>query len=72
MDHIVAHVGARPRDRDAVDRRIIRDLQQRTGRVIDSQDEVGGYPTATPTHRKLRIPTEDIDAWLTTLARDLE
>ncbi len=72
IDHIVAHVGARPKDRDAVDQRILRDLQQRTGRIIDSQDEVGGYPNPPPTHRKLQIPTADITTWLATLARDLE
>jgi len=30
--------------RDAVDKRIIRDVLGGTGRVIDSQDEVGGWP----------------------------
>lgn len=72
IDHIAAHVGARPKDRDAIDQRIIRDLQQRTGRIIDSQDEVGGYPNPPPTYRKLQIPTADITTWLATLARDLE
>jgi len=30
--------------RDAVDRRVINDVLKGTGRVIDSQDEVGGWP----------------------------
>jgi len=30
--------------RDAVDARIIADVRQRTGKIIDSQKEVGGWP----------------------------
>jgi len=30
--------------RDAVDRRVIASIRQRGGRIIDSQDEVGGWP----------------------------
>ena len=41
---VLAGAGAtRPR-RDAVDRRVIRDVREQTGRVIDSPAEVGGYP----------------------------
>ena len=41
---IIADAGAFPWARDSVDIRIINDLQQGTGRIIDSQAEVGGYP----------------------------
>jgi hypothetical protein len=30
--------------RDAVDQRLINDFKQRTGKLINSQDEVGGWP----------------------------
>ena len=30
--------------RDAVDERLIRDVKSRSGKLIDSQDEVGGWP----------------------------
>ena len=40
---VIAHGGASIA-RDAVDRRIISDVLGGTGRVIDSQDEVGGWP----------------------------
>jgi pectate lyase len=41
---VLAGAGAtRPR-RDAVDARIVRDVEQRTGRIIDSQKDVGGWP----------------------------
>lgn len=72
LDYIVEHAGARPQDRDDVDNRIIRDFQNRRGRVINSQNEVGGYPKARATARKLNIPEESIDTWLNKLARELE
>ncbi|MBN2308011.1 MAG: right-handed parallel beta-helix repeat-containing protein [Candidatus Hydrogenedentes bacterium] len=71
LEHVIRHVGARPKDRDAVDARIIRDLQSRRGCVIDSQDEVGGYPDPSMTQRPLEVP-DDVDAWLNQLAAELE
>jgi len=41
---VLAGVGAtRPR-RDAVDTRVVGEVESRTGRVIDSQEDVGGWP----------------------------
>ncbi len=40
---ILAQAGASLR-RDVVDERVIADVRNRTGRLIDSQDEVGGWP----------------------------
>lgn len=40
---VLDHAGA-SHARDAVDERIIADVRNRTGRVISSQDEVGGWP----------------------------
>lgn len=40
---VLAHVGA-GRVRDAVDTRIIEGVRARTGRIIDSQTQVGGWP----------------------------
>jgi hypothetical protein len=48
---ILADVGAAFPERDAVDNHIINDVINGTGRIIDSQDEVGGWPelkSATP------------------------
>ena len=72
VEYIARHVGARPRERDAVDERIISNLLQRQGRIIDSQDEVGGYPVVQPVTRKLKIPDSQIEAWLARLAEELE
>jgi hypothetical protein len=41
---VLANAGARPWDRDAADRRIVQDVRQGTGRVIDDENQVGGYP----------------------------
>jgi hypothetical protein len=40
---VLAHAGASLK-RDAVDERIVRDVRSHTGKMIDSQDEVGGWP----------------------------
>lgn len=48
---VEAEAGARPWARDAVDRRILAEVRDGTGRVIDDESEVGGYPTAEPTQR---------------------
>ena len=42
---VLAGVGAtRPR-RDAVDARVVREVESRSGRIIDSQQDVGGWPS---------------------------
>lgn len=64
VNYIVKHVGARPWDRDETDKRFIREFLERKGRIIDSQDEVGGYPTPGKTTRRLDVPVEGIEAWL--------
>ena len=42
---VLAGAGATRPDRDAVDKRIVREVQSRSGRIIDSPRDVGGYPT---------------------------
>jgi len=44
---VLAHAGAGP-VRDAVDARIVEGVRGRTGRLIDSQSEVGGWPGLDP------------------------
>jgi hypothetical protein len=41
---VLADVGARPWDRDAVDRRLVEEARKGGGKIIDSEKEVGGYP----------------------------
>jgi hypothetical protein len=44
FDHVLAHAGARPRDRDEVDERVVADVASMTPRIIDSPNDVGGWP----------------------------
>jgi pectate lyase len=50
-ESVLRNAGARPWDRDIVDRRILADTAEGRGRVIDSEQEVGGYPTQTSTNQ---------------------
>ena len=70
--YIISHAGARPQDRDKIDKRIIQDFIDRKGQIIDSQEEVGGYPNHEKTYRKIDVPEKDIEGWLLILADELE
>ena len=72
VDHVLKHAGARPKDRDAVDKRIVQGVRDRTGQIIDSQDEVGGYPESKMTTRQLDVPDRDLAAWLRGMAAQVE
>lgn len=72
VDYITTNVGARPKDRDSIDQRIIDDFLKRDGKIIDSQEEVGGYPDYRETFRKLTIPKKNIEKWLAKMAAELE
>lgn len=71
VDYIVEHAGARPKDRDATDKRIISEFKERKGRIINSQNDVGGYPKTEMTVRKLDIPKTNVEAWLDTVAEEV-
>jgi pectate lyase len=49
--HVLTTVGARPWDRDAHDVRLIADVAESRGEIIDHEDEVGGYPVQPETRR---------------------
>jgi hypothetical protein len=50
QDAVVRDVGARPWDRDHNDARVVADTIEGRGKIIDSEDEVGGYPHDGETH----------------------
>ncbi len=54
--YVTSNAGARPADRDAVDLRVVDDVINGTGRIIDSQSEVGGWPTLAQNTRVLALP----------------
>lgn len=68
---VARFAGARPALRDAIDTRIVREALTGGARIIDSQDEVGGYPTPAPTTRALEVPDTGRRAWLEQMAREV-
>ena len=72
VEQVIRNAGARPKDWDETDQRIIREFVERKGRVIDSQDDAGGYPREIMTKPPLDIPSESVDEWLAKLAADVE
>jgi hypothetical protein len=66
-DYVLRTVGARPWQRDPIDQRIVDSALKREGRIIDSQEEVGGYPRRASTRRELGTIPEGAEArrqWL--------
>ncbi len=51
QDAVIANAGATPWNRDPIDRRIVADVIEGRGAIVDSQDEVGGYPQYPATRR---------------------
>jgi len=70
--HALAHAGARPADRTRHDERAVSDVRNAEGSVIDSQEEVGGYPNLTENDRSLDVPDDDLGAWLYAHTRAVE
>jgi len=61
QDVVIANAGARPWDRDDIDRRILADTIEGRGEVIDSEQDVGGYPKHAET-RQAFVPADwDLD-----------
>jgi hypothetical protein len=72
---VLTHAGARPGERSAEDVRIVQSLIDGTGSIIDSQDEVGGYPEYDSTARAIdSIPETENErrAWLDSISTSLE
>jgi hypothetical protein len=61
--HVLRFAGARPWDRDAHDIRVLFDVAEGRGEIIDDEREVGGYPQVTPT----RAPFVEADWDLATM-----
>lgn len=55
---VLRTAGSRPSERCMVDKRIINDLINGKGRIINSQQDVGGYPVYKKTTRKIDIPDD--------------
>jgi hypothetical protein len=65
VDDVLKTCGARPWDRDLIDARIVADVRNGTGKIIDSEQDVGGYPVRPET----RAPFIEADWNLDTMER---
>jgi hypothetical protein len=73
LERVLRTAGSRPARRDLIDARIVRSVIDRTGRIIDSQNDVGGYPVRTATKRPLVVPdgAPARRTWLEKLSKEL-
>jgi len=62
--HNLENAGARPADRTEHDERIVANVRNGDGGVIDSQEAVGGYPELEENTHSLDVPTTGLKAWL--------
>ncbi|WP_417450952.1 pectate lyase family protein [Kordiimonas sp.] len=58
---VLATVGARPWDRDYNDTRVLADVAEGRGTIIDSEEEVGGYPKMDVTRRAFEPSLWNLD-----------
>lgn len=68
LESVLKNVGARPWDRHPIDRRIVEGVRSGEGRIIDSQEQVGGYPQDVASYRVLEVPEIGIGEWLASFA----
>jgi hypothetical protein len=52
QDAVIRTAGARPWDRDPIDARIVADTIEGRGEIIDSENDVGGYPKYAETRQR--------------------
>jgi hypothetical protein len=80
---VLSTAGARPADRDETDLRMVSNVRNGGGGIIDSQDEVGGFPSAAVVDRPLVIPDNpsadpdgngytNLEEWLHEMAAEVE
>jgi len=74
LDWVLENAGAWPAMRDPVDKRIISEVRSKTGKIIDSPTDVGGWHEMAENKRRLD-PPKDPDAfaaWLSTYTEAVE
>lgn len=60
-EQVLRNAGAFPWNRDTIDARIIEQVKARTNRIIDSEQEVGGYPQYIPVFQKFNPEEWDLE-----------
>jgi len=70
--HTTVHAGARPADRTAGEKRHVDHVRNATGSIVDSQDDVGGYPSLAENTHSLDVPAQNLGDWLYAHTRVVE
>jgi len=70
---VLRTAGPQPGNRNVNNARIVKSVADGTGEIIDSEDEVGGYPNYPATKRSLTVPdgAEARQAWLDALEDEI-
>jgi len=68
QDSVIKNAGARPWDRDSIDARIVADTIEGRGKIIDSEDEVGGYPQYKQTQQPFNESDWDLATMVSKVA----
>jgi len=71
---VLKTAGSRPARRDSIDIRIVQSVVEGTGQLINSQNEVGGYPAYPLTRRLITVPNGESlrKEWLDSLNASLD
>ena len=83
VDWVLTNAGARPADRDLVDQRIVDDVRNGAGVIIDSPADVGGWQELEQNTRALTLPANpnadddgdgytNLEEWLHAFAAEVE
>ena len=59
-ESVIRNAGARPWDRDPIDARIVADTVEGRGEIIDSEEQVGGYPQYKETRQPFNAKDWDL------------
>jgi hypothetical protein len=68
QDAVILNAGARPWDRDKIDSRIVADTIEGRGKIIDSEEEVGGYPQYKETRQAFNEKDWDLQTMMPKVA----
>jgi hypothetical protein len=71
VERVLRTAGSRPARRDAIDTRIVQSVIDGTGRIIDDENQVGGYPDRKATTRIVEVPASGRAEWLQKLSDDI-
>ena len=69
---VLQSAGATPARRVEYDAEVVQETRERTGQIIDSQAEVGGFPDYDPVTRALDVPSDGFAEWLAEYTRSAE